>query len=119
MEGLSYVNGSEIHKDSYSSFLCIGDFKTESQHPPAKIAFFGEEKSFNLQTLPAVLSEVCYVKNFFKMQSIQGQEWSRCTEGKSVFAQDYTPVSSVNDRTETWVLGIHSVRRNATPFLVI
>ena len=53
------------------------------------------------------------------MQSIQGQEWSRCTEGKSVFAQDYTPVSSVNDRTETWVLGIHSVRRNVTPFLVI
>jgi hypothetical protein len=38
---------------------------------------------------------------------------------ESLFAHDYTPVSSGNDRTETWVREILSVRRNLTPFLII
>lgn len=79
--------------------FCVLEISRQNPPPSIGDCLFQGREVLQSSNFHAISSEGCYVLDVFKMQSVQGQEWSRCTEGKSVFAHDYTPVSSVNGRT--------------------
>ena len=69
-------------------FCALEISKQNTPHPPTptqwQLPFSGKRSPLAFKLFMLFSSEVCYVQNFFKMQSVQGQEWRPCTERKSI-----------------------------------